>query len=184
MYQRSTKLQMWDPKSPEYALLDSMVSEKFTAHSPEIKWWSFLQDNETGAAVRDELDKVYGEKSSGGKDAKRGYLGPFDVKAIMEINPIVKEFTRLGLQQIEEVETFANIAAMEHYLEGRLPKPGDIFRVSWIVTETERRYVFYKVANATPCDPYNFRYINWHISAQQTNLFEAPDTVKLYHEGE
>lgn len=174
---RPTKINMFEPRNPEYSLIDMMTSEKFTAYSPEIYWWSFIKDGEDGAAERDELDKVYGEKSSAGKVA---YLGPFEVKAALELNPIVAEFTRLGLQQIEEIEAYGNVAALDSYLKGNVPKEGDIFRVSWIVTETERRFVFYKVANVTPVDPYNFRYINWHIHGEQTTLHEAPDSIKNF----
>jgi coenzyme F420-reducing hydrogenase gamma subunit len=177
---RSQSIKMYDPKNPEYSLVDAMTSERFTLYSPEVYWWSFIRDNEDGAAIRDELDRVYGEKSS---TEKMAYLGPYEVKAAIELNPIVAEFTRLGLQQIEEVEAYVNIAAFDYYLKGRPPKPGDIFRVSWIVTETERRYVFYKVANVTPVDPYNFRYINFHLHAEQTTLHEAPDNIKQFATG-
>ncbi len=175
---RPTKITMFEPSNPEYSLVDTMMAEKITAYSPEVYWWSQIRDDETGAATRDELDKVYGEKSSG--DGYINYIGPKEVKSILELNPIVAEFTRLGLQQIEEVEIYVNIAAMDYYLDGRPPKSGDILRVSWIVTETQRRFVFYKVSNVTPVDPYNFRYINWHIHAEQEMLHDAPDSIKQF----
>jgi len=174
---RPTKPTLFEPRNPEYALVDAMTSERFTLFSPEIYYWSFLQDDEDGAAARDELDIVYGEKSSVGTEQ---YIGPIEIKAILEVNPILAEFKRVGLQQIEEIEAYANIAAMENYLKGRKPKPGDIFRVSWIITETERRFVFYKISNVTPVDERQFRYVNWHIHAEQTTLHEAPDSIKQF----
>ena len=177
---RPTKIIMFDPTNGgELSLVDAMTSEKFTAYSPEIYWWSFIKDGNIGAAPRDELDRVYGEKSSNGKMA---FLGPFEVKAALELNPIVAEFTRLGLQQIEEVEAYVNIAAMDYFLQGNIPKPGDIFRVSWIVTEVERRFVFYRVANVNPVDPYMFKYVNWHISAAQELLHDTPESIRLFSE--
>lgn len=177
---RTTKPKIYDARNPEYSLVDFMVSEQFSLHSPEIKYWSFLRDDETNSTPRDELDKIYGELSSG----KESYLGPYDVEGVLEINPIVKEFTRLGLQQIEEIEFIANIAAMDTHLNGRPPKPGDVFRITWIVTETDRRFVFYKVANVKPIDPYNFKYVNWMLHCEQTTLHEVSDEIKLFSESE
>lgn len=179
---RPTKPNLFSPCNPEYALCDALVAEQYTINSPEILWWSLLRDGATGAAARDELDAVYGEKSSG--DHKLAYAGPFDFRGFIDISPIVQELTRLGLQQINEIELYANIAATDVYLGGRLPKGGDVFRVTWIVTETERYYVWYKVANVTPVDPYNFRYINWHINAEQTNLWDVPESISNYTRGE
>ena len=172
---RTTENKMFDSRSPEYALVDSMAQEKFTNYSPEVYWWSFIRDKEPNAPYRDELDQIYGEKSSTGSER---YLGPYEVKLVVELNPILAELTRLGLQQIEEIEIYCNIAAMSQYLKGLVPKAGDILRVSYIVTEFERRFVFYKVSNITPVDPFNYKFINWHISAEQTTLHEAPESIK------
>jgi hypothetical protein len=180
---RPQKLRMYEPTSPEYSLADTMLQERITAYSPEVYYWSFVRDDESiapdfGSKERDELDIVYGEKSSA--NGKMAYLGPYEVKLALELDPIMAEMTRLGWQQIESVNAFGSVAAMDHYLKQRLPKSGDIFRVSWILTETERRFVFYKISNVTPVDPFNFRYLTWAIHAEQTTLHDAPDNIKQY----
>ena len=180
---RPTSVKLFEPKNPEYSLADAMTTEQYTIHSPEIKYWSFVKDGPT-AATLDELDVVYGEKSSKANSGRLVYTGPYNVKGFLEIEPILQELLKMGPQQIEVVELFVNIAAMENYLENRLPKRGDIFRVTWIVTETVRRYIWYSVANVTPVDPYNFKYVNWHINAEQTLMKDAPENIRQYMIGE
>jgi len=170
-------IKVFDSQNPEYSLIDSMTSEIFENYSTEIAYWLFGRA-ETEANL-DELDEVYGESSKN----KRIYSGPFDVKGTLTINPIIQELTRLGLEQIEEIDFYCNIAAMDEYLEGEPPKAGDIFRVTWIEKENTRRYVFYSVANVTPTDIYNSRYINYLISAEQTTLHNFPAEIKNYYEG-
>ena len=80
-------------------------------------------------------------------------------------------------------ERFAYIRIMNQYLHGRDPKKGDVFRVTWIKSQTERRYVFYNIGNVTPVDPFNFKHINWLIAAEQTDMSEIPDEIKNYDEG-
>ena len=176
---RPKKIKVFDSQNPEYALVDAINSEIFENYSPEISYWSF---NAAATEVNmDELDAIYGEVS---RQNVKQYFGPYDPKGTLEINPIIQELTRLGLQQIEEVDLYCNIAAMHDYLDGKDPIAGDIFRITWLETDIERRYIFYSVANVTPVDIYNFRYTNWLINAEQTPLHNVPDEIKLYHEGE
>jgi len=176
---RPKNLKVFEPDNPEYTLIDHMTEEVFENYSTEIAYW-VLNVTETDSD-RDELDEVYGE--GGGADQLRAYYGPYEVFGTLTINPIIQELTRLGLEQIEEIDFYCNIAAMENYLEGYIPKAGDIFRTTWIQTNNERRYIFYNIANVTPVDLYNFRYINYLINAEQTSLHEVPESIKNYYEG-
>jgi len=175
---RPKRIKVFEPTNPEYSLIDSMTSEVFENYSPEIAWWS-LNRTET-EANRDELSEVYGES----KPSSKMFDGPFPVAGAFEINPIIQELTRLGLEQIEEVDFYCNIAAMQEYTEGRDPKGGDVFRVTWLETNSERRFVFYNVSNVTPVDIYNYRHINWLVNAEQTTLHDVPDEIKEFYEGQ
>lgn len=177
---RPTNPRLYEPTNPEYLLADVMTAEQYEIHSPEIKWWSMIREVD-GGAERDELDEVYGEKSSPGKLA---YTEPYEVFGFVDINPILQELTKLGQQQINEIEFYTNIADFNLRSDGIMPKRGDIFRISWILTETERNYIWYSVANVTPVNPYNFKYVNWHINAEQTTLHDAPANIKEYILGE
>jgi hypothetical protein len=72
---------------------------------------------------------------------------------------------------------------MDNYLQGRVPKAGDVIRVSWIKTDSTRRFVFYGISNVTPVDPYNARYTNWLIHCEQTNMNEIPNEIKNFNDG-
>ena len=87
-------------------------------------------------------------------------------------------------KQIEEVELYFGIAAMDLYLKGKKPQSGDVLRISYIINETERKYTFYDVSNITPVDIFNFHYLNWHVHAQQTQMHDIPDVIKLYGAGQ
>lgn len=175
---RKTGIQVFEPTNPEYSLIDAMTTEVFENYSSEIKWWIFSR-TETDEN-RDELDKAYGEASRGVAEV---FSGPYDVSGTLEVNPILQELTRLGAEQIEEIDFYTNIAAMQVYLKGENPKQGDIFRVTWIQTNTDRRFIFYRVANVTPVDIYNMRYTNWLINAEQELLSNVPENIRTYSDG-
>lgn len=177
---RPKKNQVFEPLNPEYSLIDAMTEEVFVNYSPELAYWSLNEP--TTEASRDELDKLYGEKSS--DTGKITYDGPFQVYGTLQINPIIQELTKVGLQQIEEIDFYVNIAAMAEYIEGRYPKYGDVLRVTYIETDNSRRYVFYNIANVTPVDLYNFRHINYLLNGEQTMMADVPEEIRNYSEGQ
>lgn len=176
---RPKHLKVFEPHQPEYSLIDAMTQEVFENYSSEVYYWIF--NRVATAEHQDELDVAYGEASRGTAEV---YSGPFKVAAALQINPIIQELTKLGAQQIQEVDIYCNIAAMQDYLEGETPKIGDIMRVTWIESDNSRRYVFYHIANVTPVDIYNYRYTNWWINAEQTLLSNVPDIIRLHSDGE
>jgi len=177
MWRPNGKINIFDPTNPEYTLVDAMTAEKFENYSWEIVYWSF--NIETTAPTLDALDQTYGEAS----DVQNKYDGPFEAYGTIEVNPILQELTKLGHQQIEEINFYCNISAMDNYLQGRIPKQGDIIRVSWIKTDSTRRFVFYGIGNVTPVDPYNARYTNWLMHCEQTNMNEIPEEIKNFNDG-
>ena len=170
---------VFEPENPEYALIDAVVQESFEKASPEIMWWSL--NRELTEPTRDELDQLYGEKSSGDKLVK--YAGPFRVYGHLEPSPIIQELTRLGVEQIWQIDLFMNVAAMLEYTRGRPPKPGDVFRATHIHPGDQREYKFYMVGSVLEVDLFNFKYVNWQVNAEQTTLADVPDEIKLYAGG-
>lgn len=178
---KDVALKTYAPTNPEYGLVDLMVSEAFAAVSPEIYYWSF--DAETTEQDMDEVDQMYGEKSSG--DAVRDFTGPYQIDARIDFNPILKEITRLGMEQKEDIDIFVNIATVYEQLKKRVPKSGDIMRVSYIGRDpndahpaNSKPVTYYSVSVVTPYDLYNNRYTNLQIYAIQTPLNDIPDKIK------
>lgn len=173
---RPQKPLAFEPINPEYALASSLTSEMIEATSPYILWWSFLR-TET-SANKDELDNVYGEASS--KTGIHNFaLKPIRVYLHLEINPIIQELTRLGVEQIESITIYTNIDDFLN-LNSSPPKAGDIFRLSYIEKEQKYRNIFYNVSVVVPVDPFNFRHLNYQIYAEQTNLNDVPDHIKNF----
>jgi hypothetical protein len=171
---RPTSVNVFEPLSPEYSLASSIDAEYISYATPKIMWWSF--DKTDTMSNMTELDKIYGE-SHVGKDV---FYEPNIVEAHLEINPIMMELMRLGVEQIEEVILFANTDQFYIKNASRDPKSGDIFRVSYIVNEDKYRNVFYTVGSVIPVDLFNFKYLNWRILGQQTNLSNASQQIKDY----
>jgi len=172
---RPTSAKVFEPRSPEYALASSVDGDFIEAVSPLIMYWSL--DRATTVASQDELDHVYGEKSSG--DALHTFLEPNRVYLLIEINPILIELTRLGIEQIEEITAVANV---DNFIKCNhvQPQSGDVFRVSYVVNDQEYRNVFYTVSSVVPFDVFNMKYLNWHMYAEQTPMAEVPQVIKDY----
>jgi hypothetical protein len=170
---RPSDVKTFSPYNPEYLLASSMDAEMIEYSSPKILWWSF--DKTETIADMDELDKIYGE-SHLGQDI---FKAPKQVNAALEINPIMMELTRLGVEQIEEIILFAN---QDDFLlqNEENPKSGDILRVSYIVNEDKYRNVFYVVGSVIPVDLFNLKYLNWRILGQQTNMSQASQAIRDY----
>ncbi len=177
MYRRPNNIKVFEPKNPEYALCSSLTSEFIEAQSPYTIWWSV--DSTKSEASQDELDKIYGEKSSGDRLIK--FKKPNRIYLSLEINPIMVELTRLGVEQIEEITAVINIDDFRNR-NFEDPKPGDVFRISYVVSEQQYRNVFYTVSTLVPFDIFNTKYINWHLYAEQTPMNEVPDSIKNYME--
>lgn len=172
---RPINCKVMEPKNPEYALASSLSADFIENQSPLMYWWSF--DRTKTTATQDELDQIYGEKSSG--DRKFTFKKPNRVYAFMEINPILIELSRLGIEQIEEITLVINV---DDFLNRNFedPKSGDVFRISYIVGEQKYRNIFYTVGSVVPFDIFNMKYLNWHIYAEQTPMNEVPDSIKNF----
>ena len=175
---RPQKVKTFDPLSPEYALVDSLTSEMIDAITPYVLWWSLLR-NDT-QQKRDELDTIYGEASS--KDGKHVFVTtPTKVSLRLEINPVIKELTRLGIEQIHAIDIYCNIADFLNK-NNIPPQPGDVFRISYINEQGQDifRNIFYTASVIVPVDLFNLRYINWQIYAEQTPMDVVPDYIKNF----
>jgi len=172
---RVNKPKVFEPLSPEYALASLTDSEFIEASSPYVLWWSV--DRTATKSSQDELDDVYGEKGSG--DRKVIFKNPNRVYIMYELNPILIEMTRLGIQQIEEITLLIN---MDKFLEDNFinPQSGDVFRISYRMSEQKYRNVFYEVSSVVPVDLFNFQYLNWHLFASQTTKDYLTDTMKNF----
>ena len=190
---RPMKPKMHDPTNPEHSLVDAMTVEIHSLESPEIVYWSMKtaeEIDEENAILNpdadpylDELDEVYGEKSS--DDGKLMFHEPVvDFYAKVDINPIIQELTRLGLAQIEEIDVYVNIAHAQEKLYGP-PKGGDVLRITFMIRdyngELKEHLVYFKVSSVDPVDLYNFQYINYQINCEQTNMMDVPDEIKNYY---
>ncbi len=175
MYRRPNTVKVFEPKNPEYALCSSLTSEFIEAQSPLCMWWSL--NRATTNASQDELDQVYGERGSG--DRKFKFKKPNRIYLYLEINPIMIELTRLGIEQIEEITGVINV---DDFLQRNFcdPQPGDIFRISYIISEQKYRNVFYTLSSLVPFDMFNMQYINWHLYAEQTPMQEVPDEITSF----
>jgi len=188
MFKRIQNVKIFEPQNPEYQLVDSLTAENFEAFSPKMLIW--VLDLTQTEKNRDEIDRVYGENSSIDRTKGIGrnvFDGPIEFFGHVEVNEIIQELLRAGLEQLEDVEIFVNISDFAKRLGGLSPKAGDIIRVSYILNPAVEnkgiatfRHIFYEIANITPVDLYNFRYVNFHIHAEQTNMSNVPDAIKFY----
>lgn len=172
---RPKEVLLFDPKNPELSVADVMTSDYIRAMSPKILYWHF--DRTTNRAAQDDLDSVYGEKSSG--EAKDVFIGPKRVYMFIEFNPIIIELTRLGVEQIEEITCFTNIADFLD-ITGTLPKPGDLFRISYIQEEDKYRNRFYTVGSVSPRDLFNGKHLNYVLFSELTPLDHVPQNIKNF----
>jgi len=173
---RPQKVKTFEPKNPEYLIADSLTAEMIEATSPLILWWSFAQADTI--SKQDELDHIYGEAST--QDGKFVFtLKPSIVHLRTEFNPILKELTRLGVEQIESLTVYANIS---EFIEenGSNPKSGDVFRLSYIEKEQKFRNIYYTVSVVVPVDLFNLKYLNWQIYCEQTPLDSVPQYIQDY----
>lgn len=181
---------MFEPNNPEHSLVDAMTEEVHMLESPEIFYWKIKKEEEIEAEPEynnvddpylDDLDTVYGEKSSG--DGKYLFHDPVRVYGKIDIEPILNELSRLGLTTINQIDFYLNIAHCHDRL-GRPPAGGDTFRVTYLIRDNngdlKNKYIYYVVSNTNEVDLYNYQYINYQIWAEQTNMMNVPDEVKQY----
>lgn len=160
---RPHKLNLYEPKNPEYMLLNSLNEEYTEIVSPRILYWKFDLDN--SKSTLDKLDDLYSESTQTNK-----YIGPYEVFMMIERSPIMNELSRLGQNTIEEINIIVPTLQINEKL-GRLPIPGDIFRVSMIDEQLQReKFTFYEIANITDNDPNNHMWMTLMIFAKQTDL--------------
>lgn len=170
---RPTAYKLYDEESPDYGLAQSMMEEAMQFVSPKILWWRY--DHITSESKASAMDKLYGENSKGDK-----FLNPIEVFGWVENNPILQELTRLGLEENEEINLFCDTTDLTSRL-GREPQSGDILRISYIKHGQPDRHVFYKVANnPNPRHLFDFRYMNYQINAEKTDMGNVPALVKNY----
>lgn len=173
---RPQNVKTFEPKNPEYLLADSLTAEMIEATSPYVLWWSFGRIETE--AKQDEMDHIYGEASS--QDGKFVYSAkPNKVHLRTEMNPILKELTRLGVEQIESITIYCNIAQFI-YENNSNPKSGDVFRISYIESEQKFRNMYYTVSVVVPVDLFDFKYLNWQLYCEQQPMDQIPDYIKNY----
>lgn len=187
---RPTNVKIFEPTNPEYNLVHSINSELNEAVSPKLMVW--MIDLADAAANQDEIDNVYGENSAIDKTKNISknikYDGPYEFFGNVQVNEIIQEMSRLGVEQVEEIDIFVDLMDFTTRMKGSQPKPGDIIRISYIEMEdkatnqTHYRHVFYEIGTILPCDLYNFKYINLHIYAEQASLGNVPKTIINYDE--
>jgi hypothetical protein len=186
---RSIAPRMFDPLNSEHSLVDALTEEMHMSESPEIIYWRLkkpeeidaLPENINSESYLDDLDKVYGEKSS--KEGKLLYKDPVRIYGKIDIQPIINELQRMGLTTIKQIDLYINIAHAHERLE-EVPKGGDVFRVTYLIRDTDGelkdKYVYYHIANVTEVDLYNYQYINYQLFAEQTNMMDVADEIKQY----
>lgn len=187
---RPTSPTMFCPSNSEHSLVDALTEEIHMLESPEIIYWRLKKPEEidaepeniiSGESYLDDLDKVYGEKSS--KEGKLLYKDPVRVYGKIDIQPIINELQRLGLITTKQIDLYLNIAHAHEKL-GEVPKGGDVFRVTYLIRdingELKEKYVYYHLSNVTEVDLYNFQYVNYQLFAEQTNMMDVPDEIKQY----
>lgn len=168
---RPYKLNLYEPKNPEYLLLNSFNEEYTEIVSPRILYWKF--DIENSKNTLDKLDDLYSESTQTNK-----YIGPFEVSMLIERSPIINELSRLGHNIIEEINVVVPTLLINEKL-GRLPQPGDIFRVSMIDELSQReKFTFYEIANVSENDPNNHMWLTLMLFAKQTDLSNVPIELK------
>ena len=182
---------MFEPTNPEHSLVDALTEEIHKFEGPELVYWVHKTPQEIDAATEDatpggdsyldDLDEVYGEKSSG--DAKLEFFEPIMVYGKVDVEPIIQELMRLGLIETEQLDLYVNIAHAHEKLE-RPPNGGDVFRITFLIRdvdgELKEKLVYYKVSNCHPVDLYNYQYVNYQINGEQTNMMDVPDEIKNY----
>jgi len=173
-YDRPSELKVYDVEAPEHYTVDSMNQEWIDVNSPLIHYWKI--DQATTLSNTDDLGMLYGEAT---EDVAFVNNEPFRVKALIEVSPILEELSRAGLTEISEINFICN---KEYMIEkiGRLPVPGDIFRISSIQLNKKHHNVFYEVASAVEIDLNLHRYINILVNAEQTALEKIPDFITAY----
>lgn len=171
MFRPSTN-KIYDPENPEYELASMYAQEAFNTVSPKILYWKL--NKQLTDQSRDDVDELYGESSQ-----KAAYNKPIQVFGHIEINPIIQELNRLGLEQKDEVIFLANIIDIHSRLES-IPKEGDIFRVSYIIPNSPDMNKFYVINRVIPdtATMYNFAFINYLIYGENTALENVPEEVK------
>lgn len=171
MFQRDSKLDLFQPQNPEYELVNIVTNEAFRIVSPHIIYYPY--DSVTTERDQDDYDDIMGEA-----EENYAFFKPVQIYAYVETNPIIDELTRLGLEQIEEINVYANIDEVTQRLSGRAPRAGDFLRISYIERQKADRVVFYKVATIQPVDMYHWRHVNYSINCEQTDLSMLPEDLR------
>ena len=97
MYRADPKHKVYDPtNSTEYDLASSIVSEAIRYSSPKIIYW---QLNKEGT-LRDvsETEDVYNERTG-----MKIFGEAKEIFGYVDVNPILAEISRLGIEQLEEL---------------------------------------------------------------------------------
>jgi hypothetical protein len=170
----NTSLDLYDPLNNEYEIVDQTGADHIKINSPYILWWKIDQvgtkDN------NDELSNLYNESDM---MSFLNISSPVRVYAFVEYSPIINELTKIGLVQVKEINFISNITDIFEKL-GREPKPGDVFRVSQMTTDGKDDSTFYTVVSVSPIDLHLFRYTNYLINAEATNMYNIPSEIKNY----
>ncbi len=169
---RPQQFKLYDPQNPEYEIAQSIIDETMRYVSPQILWWRY--DHIETSKQASSIDKLYGENSKGEK-----FLKPIEIFGYVELNPILQELTRLGLEETEEINLFTDSADIVDRL-GREPQGGDILRISYIQSDKKERNIFYKVSSYNPRHPFQWRYMQYQINCEKTDMSNIPSIVKNY----
>lgn len=173
MYRPDPKFKIYDPTiSTEYDLANSFSAEAMKFVSPKIIYWR-LDKDATDADQSDDED-IYNEKIG-----ETIFKDPLEIFGYIEVNPIIQEITRLGIEQLEELNIFVNLQEVVKIL-GEKPKGGDIMRISYFREQTQDKNTFYKVGTSFEADLYNFQYMHYVINAEQTNMSDVPKHICEY----
>lgn len=170
MYHPKPSVKLYDPKNPEYEVVNLITQEAFENVSPHILYWPL--DYYKTNLMRDSVDEVYGEV-----EKKEVYLKPFPIVGYVEVSPIIAELSKLGLNTNEEINLFVNIQDIVNRI-GDLPKAGDIFKIHYIQRNVPDRTLIYRVSTISETDMYNWSHINIAINAEQINIEQVPANIK------
>lgn len=177
-YYKAKKAKIYNPDSVEYSTLDAIISEQYVAFSYDLYLFSF--NLEATKENMDSMDDIYGENEMDDEDEsfENKYAGPMRFHALTEKNPILMELSRLGLEQVEELDIYANISDFTNKTRVA-PKEGDYILISYLKKKVKENK-FYKIGNVVPADEFNGRFMNYHIFSEQTASAELPDEIQEY----
>jgi len=155
----------------DFHVIDSFSQEQIRRSSAKVEIYLALK-NEIA------IDQVYQEGNKGVI-----YQEPIRINGIYQLNPILQELTKFGIQEDNELTFKFNYTEMLSTL-GREIQIGDWIRISIKnqsdtgsdFTEqgndketqgTKRHFIrYYKATNAIPDDNYLYNYLHWSVFAE------------------